>query len=157
MDPYFGISGCGPLPARQVDMPESERERAALRVALDAAARALAEDADQAALLLDGVAARCAACWYARHDVLAPDAAEQLADLARRDAPFARRLWLALRAPDPAARLEHAHQLLRALDATDATDAAGAQCPDDDPNGNPNGNPNDVSATRAARLARAAG
>ncbi|HEY7982742.1 MAG TPA: hypothetical protein VID73_01155 [Ktedonobacterales bacterium] len=93
MDPYFGISGCGPRPAGRVGVPEGERALEALRVDLDAAARALAIDADRAARLL-----------------------------------------------------EHARQLLRALDTGDE---AHAHYPSDDPN--------DVSAQHAARMARVAG
>lgn len=118
MDAYFAISGCGWRPAGRAGMPERERALAALVDDLDEAERA--QDADLAALLLDGVMGRIAACWYARHVGMEPEAGAQLADLARRDAAFARRLRLALRAPDAAARLAHARDLLAALGADNA-------------------------------------
>jgi hypothetical protein len=120
MDVYFAISGCGPRPGRHAGVPESERMLAGLLDDLDVAARALERDGDLAALLLDGVLGRIAACWYARHVGMEPEAGAQLADLSQRDAPFARRLRLALRAPDAAARLAHARDLLAALGAGNA-------------------------------------
>ena len=119
MDDYFAISGCAWRPAPCASRPASERLLAALRADLDEAALALAQDGDLAALLLDGLLGRIAGCWYARHVGMEPDAHAQLADLSRRDGPFARRLRQALRAPDAAARLAHARGLLSALDAHD--------------------------------------
>jgi hypothetical protein len=119
MDAYFAISGCGGQPARRMGMPERERALALLLDDLDEAGRALAHDGDLAALLLDGMIARIANCWYTQHGGMEPDARDQLADLSQRDAPFARRLRLALGAPDPAARLAHARGLLRALGASE--------------------------------------
>ncbi len=117
MDAYFAISGCGRRPVRRAGPPEHERLLARLVDDLDEAARALERDADLAALLLDGVLGRIAACWYARHIGMEPEASAQLADLSQRDVPFARRLRLALGAPDAAARLVHARGLLRVLGA----------------------------------------
>jgi hypothetical protein len=142
MDGYFAVSGCGWRPARRAGLSEGERAPGVLRAELDEAARVLALDGDQAALLLDGVLRQIAACWYARHGVWEPDAGDQLADLDQRNAPFGWRLRLALRAPDPAARLEHARQLLRALDGGDAAHAP---------------YPDEVNAPHEARKARAAG
>jgi hypothetical protein len=120
MDDYFAISGCAWRPARPASLPPSERLLVGLRADLDEVARVLAQDGDLAALLLDGLLGRIAGCWYARHVGMEPDAHVQLADLSQRDAPFARRLRLALSAPDAAARLAHARGLLAALGAHDA-------------------------------------
>ncbi|HYM29562.1 MAG TPA: hypothetical protein VET66_15535 [Steroidobacteraceae bacterium] len=120
MDDYFAISGCAWRPASRASLSASERLLAGLRAELDEAARALVQDGDLAALLLDGLLSRVAGCWYARHVGVEPEARAQLADLSQRDAPFARRLRLALRAPDAAARLAHARALLAALGARGA-------------------------------------
>jgi hypothetical protein len=122
----------------------AERERA-LGALLDDAMRALADDPDVAGLLLDGVLSQIVAHWYARRRLMEPGAPDRLADLARCDAPFAWRLRLALRAPDPAARLEHACHLLRALDERDPADARHAN------------DANDANDVNNEVIARAAG
>jgi hypothetical protein len=120
MDAYSDYDGCGRAYGRSRGMAERERALGAL---LDDAVRALADDPDVAGLLLDGALSQIVARWYTRRRLMEPDARGRLADLARRDAPFAWRLRLALRASDPAARLEHARHLLRALDERDPADA----------------------------------
>jgi hypothetical protein len=118
---YADYDGCGRAFGRSPGISAGE---GALGALLDHAARA--DGPEVASLLLDGVLSQIVARWYARRRLREPDARDALADLAWRDAPFAARLRLALRAPGPAARLEHARHLLRALEAGGPAGADGA-------------------------------
>lgn len=77
---------------------------------------ALADDA--ASLLLDGALSTIAKEWFALRGQDIPDGEHLLAELWRREgdaAPFVGRLRLALRAPDPHARLVQCWELLRCI------------------------------------------
>jgi len=75
----------------------------------------LESDADAAALLLDGLVQRIGAEWFLAQRLPAPRYERMLAALERQAQPFAWRLRLALRAPDPRARYLHARECLRAV------------------------------------------
>ncbi len=89
--------------------------RAELALQLALAERQIASDPDGASLILDGAIWEiAAACYLARHDVW-PSRQHVLSRLDADDPAFARRVRLALRAPDVRARLVHANQLYALL------------------------------------------
>jgi hypothetical protein len=74
--------------------------------------------ADAASLLLDGVLSRLGREWFALRGLDLPAADHLLAELQRQErhaAPFLWRLRLALRAPDPHARLVQCWELLSCI------------------------------------------
>jgi hypothetical protein len=91
--------------------------RAGLAVELASAAEAVVHDPEGAALALDGMVWRMLRAWYGAQGLPQLGAGEMLADLDRRAPELARGARLALRPPDPAARLAHARQLLSVLAA----------------------------------------
>lgn len=98
--------------------------RARFAAELRAAAEAMERDPDAAALALDGMLWRIIRAWYAAYDVPSRWSGDPLVDLAQRAPELAWRLRLALRAPDAAARLAHARQLLAACAAEIAASLA---------------------------------
>lgn len=74
--------------------------------------------ADAASLQLDGVLSRLGREWFALRGLDPPAADHLLTELQRQErhaAPFLWRLRLALRAPDPRARLVQCWELLRSI------------------------------------------
>ena len=96
----------------------------ALSEPLAAAAQAIECDPDAAALLLDGLLERILDVWYAARGWPVPAQEARLADLDERSPELAKRVRLALRAPDVSARLAHCRQLLRVLAASGGDGAA---------------------------------
>lgn len=90
-------------------------------------------DLDVAAIALDGLLLRMLSAWYAACGWPPFGAGDLLLDLERRAPELAWRLRLALRAPDAAARLAHARQVLAALSA--ALGVAPEAGPDEPPVG----------------------
>jgi hypothetical protein len=82
---------------------------------LVAAAEAIERDPDAAAFALDGMPWRMLCAWYVAGGWPPLVAGELLRDLEGRAPELAWRVRLALRAPDPAARLAHARLVLKAL------------------------------------------
>jgi hypothetical protein len=91
--------------------PAPER-RVKLAGVLQCAGALMEQDADGAALLLDGVLRVIAAEWFRDQARPEPAAHELLAELQAAAPPLAGRLRLALRAPHAQARLFHAWALL---------------------------------------------
>ena len=89
----------------------------ALLALLVAADEVIECDPDAAALLLDGLLERMLGAWYVARGWRVPARGALLADLDQRAPELARRVRLALRAPDVAARLAHHRQVARVLAA----------------------------------------
>lgn len=101
---------------------DSAEQRLAILADLAQVAKLLEHDdviaADAASLLLDGVLSRLAREWFAVRGLDAPPMEHLLAALRQQAgdaAPFVGRLRLALRAPDPHARLVQCWELLRCI------------------------------------------
>lgn len=82
---------------------------------LELAAQQVESDPDDASLILDGLIWRLVAEGYLAHNSALPSREHLLARLDESDPAFARRVRLALRAPDARARLVHAQQLYALL------------------------------------------
>lgn len=89
----------------------------ALACRLAEAAALLEAQPDDAALLLDGLLAVIVDAWLRERRLVPGDAADALRLIERDEPLFGMRLRLALRAPDPGARLEHCAALLALLPA----------------------------------------
>jgi hypothetical protein len=87
----------------------------ALSERLAVAAERIERDPDAAALLLDGYLYAMLRAWYEEHGWPVPANDKLLDDLDQQAPDLARRVRLALRAPDVAARLGHCRQLLALL------------------------------------------
>lgn len=96
----------------------------ALSEPLAAAAQAIEHDPDAAALLLEGLLERMLGAWYVARGWPVPAREALLADLDQRAPELARRVRLALRAPNVSARLAHCRQVLRVLAASWGAGAA---------------------------------
>ena len=81
---------------------------------LDQAALQIDVDPDEASLILDGLIWQLIAARYLAHNDVLPSRERLLAQIDANDPALARRVRLALRAPDAHARLIHVQQL-RAL------------------------------------------
>ncbi len=105
-----------------VERVEHAAKRPALHASLRDAEELLGRDDPQAvdacALMLDGLLAQLVSEWFAERGAEAPPRERALAELERAegdDGRFAGRLRLALRAPDPHARLVQCRELLHCL------------------------------------------
>ncbi len=101
---------------------EYAEQRPVLYASLRDAEELLGRDDPQAvyagALMLDGLLGQLVSEWFAERGVEAPSPERALAELERRegyDGPFVGRLRLALRAPDPHARLVQCWELLHRI------------------------------------------
>src|SRR5579885_2748932 len=89
--------------------------RGKLAYQLELAARQIESDPDDASLLLDGLICRIVEAHYLERHGALPRREHLLARLDADDPALARRVRLALRAPDAHARLVHARQLYALL------------------------------------------
>jgi len=82
---------------------------------LERAAQQIESDPDEASLILDGLICRIVSAHYLARYGASPSREHMLARLDAEDPALARRVRLALRAPDARARLVHARQLYALL------------------------------------------
>jgi hypothetical protein len=110
------------VPAAMEQMKHAQ-QRSVLRASLRDVEELLGRDDPQAvdvgALMLDGLVSQLVSEWFVERGTEAPSRDRVLAELERRegcDGQFVARLRLALRAPDPHARLMQCWELLRNID-----------------------------------------